>query len=51
MRVDPEALFGESTPADDVGHYLVMVSGAERGKRVEIGDSPVTIGRGTSSMA
>jgi serine phosphatase RsbU (regulator of sigma subunit) len=30
---------------EDVAHYLVVVEGAEPGKRIEIGESPVTIGR------
>ena len=31
--------------ADEIGHYLVMLGGAEPGKRVEIGAEPLTIGR------
>ncbi len=31
--------------ADTMGHYLVMLSGTEPGKLVEIGAEPVTIGR------
>ncbi len=30
---------------DTVGHYLVLVEGAEAGRRVELGDAPTTIGR------
>ena len=36
----------ELFPARDVfGDYLVVIEGAHPGKRVEIGDSPITIGR------
>jgi serine phosphatase RsbU (regulator of sigma subunit) len=31
---------------DAVGHYLLAVEGAAKGKRVEVGAEPVTIGRG-----
>ena len=38
----------EPAPAPDaLGHYLVLVEGAQPGKRVEIGTTPVTIGRDT----
>ena len=30
---------------DTIGHYLVMLEGAEPGRCVEIGATPVTIGR------
>lgn len=32
-------------PGDDRAHYLVVVDGAERGRRIELGAAPVVIGR------
>ena len=46
LRVDPALLRGEPTPAEKLGHYLVRISGAETGKRTQIGDAGMTIGRG-----
>jgi serine phosphatase RsbU (regulator of sigma subunit) len=43
MGVGP--LFRDATAADDHGHYLVVLSGAEPGRIVEIGAEPITIGR------
>jgi serine phosphatase RsbU (regulator of sigma subunit) len=31
---------------DSIGHYLVVLEGTARGKRLEIGAEPITIGRG-----
>jgi serine phosphatase RsbU (regulator of sigma subunit) len=40
------AIPSQLVPATDtMGHYLVMLSGAEPGKLVEIGSEPITIGR------
>jgi serine phosphatase RsbU (regulator of sigma subunit) len=36
---------GDASVPDVMGHYLVAIKGSEPGKRVEVADSPVTIGR------
>lgn len=36
---------GEVSAPDLMSHYLVAIKGSEAGKRVEVADSPVTIGR------
>src|SRR5262252_3125112 len=43
LHLDP-ALLGEPAPAEEVGHYLVPISAGE-GKRIQIGETAVTIGR------
>jgi len=45
LRVDPALLSGEPAAAEKLGHYLVRISGAETGKRTQIGDAGMTIGR------
>jgi serine phosphatase RsbU (regulator of sigma subunit) len=45
MAVHLDQPRGESAFAHDIGHYIVMIAGAEPGKRVEICETPVTIGR------
>jgi serine phosphatase RsbU (regulator of sigma subunit) len=44
LKFDP-ALLQDSQPAVEQGHYLVLISGAEPGLRVEVGMQPVTVGR------
>jgi hypothetical protein len=41
----PEGLGAPSPAADDRAHYLVVIEGAEPGRRVELGADPVVIGR------
>ena len=36
---------GPRSAADDRAHYLVVIEGEERGRRFELGDKPVVIGR------
>ena len=43
--VHPGAITGAHPVADDRAHYLVAVSGAERGRRIEVGDKILVIGR------
>jgi len=42
--VDPALLRGESA-TEEIGHYLVLITGDEAGKRFQIGEAAVTIGR------
>jgi serine phosphatase RsbU (regulator of sigma subunit) len=44
LKFDP-ALLQDSQPAVEQGHYLVLISGAQPGLRVEVGMQPVTVGR------
>ncbi|CAG1021712.1 Phosphoserine phosphatase RsbU [Methylococcales bacterium] len=37
------------TSAGDMAHYIVVVGGAERGKKIEIGLAPIRLGRGADS--
>jgi serine phosphatase RsbU (regulator of sigma subunit) len=46
LRADPALLLGQDSPAEEIGHYLVLTSGDESGKRIQISDTAVTIGRG-----
>ena len=41
----PEGIVKRSTEADDRCHYLVVVEGAGRGRRIELGEKHVVIGR------
>ena len=43
-KFDP-ALLQDSQPAVEQGHYLVLISGAQPGLRVEVGTQPITVGR------
>lgn len=47
MFISREQLFGEMAAPDPIGHYLVVLEGTTRGKRLEIGAEPITIGRGS----
>lgn len=35
----------EAAPADDIGHYLVMIEGGEPGHRLLLGATPLSVGR------
>ena len=37
------------TSAGDMAHYIVVVGGSERGKKIEIGLAPIRLGRGADS--
>ena len=45
MKFDPALLRVPQPAPADLGHYLVMISGAQPGLRVEIAVQPVTVGR------
>src|SRR5215470_14337347 len=49
LRVDPALLRGEPAVAEELGHYLVLISGAEHGKRTQV-ETATTIGRGPDQM-
>jgi serine phosphatase RsbU (regulator of sigma subunit) len=44
-RVDPALLRDDPSVTEELGHYLVLISGSQRGKRIPIGEMAVTIGR------
>src|SRR5688572_24341516 len=41
----PEGLGAPSAAPDDRAHYLVVIEGAEPGRRIELGGGPLVIGR------
>ena len=43
--VRPGGMPGPAAAGDDRAHYLVVVEGPERGRRIEVGDENVVIGR------
>jgi serine phosphatase RsbU (regulator of sigma subunit) len=43
--VRPGGAPGGSAAADDRAHYLLVVNGAGRGQRIELGDKPLVVGR------
>ena len=45
MKFDPALLRVPQPAPADLGHYLVMIAGAQPGLRVEIAVQPVTVGR------
>ena len=47
MFISRDVLLGAPAAPDPIGHYLVVLEGATRGKRLEIGADPITIGRGS----
>jgi serine phosphatase RsbU (regulator of sigma subunit) len=45
LRVDPGLLRGEPSAQEELGHYLVLISGGEPGKHILISETAITIGR------
>jgi serine phosphatase RsbU (regulator of sigma subunit) len=48
MFVSRAQLFDAVRAADPIANYLVVLAGTSRGRRLEIVDAPITIGRGVS---
>ena len=45
LRVDPALLRDEPATAEELGHYLVLITGGAAGKRTQISETTITIGR------
>src|SRR5215472_7318936 len=46
VRLDPSAMLGKPAPVEEIGHYLVLISAGQTSRRIQIGETPTTIGRG-----